>query len=177
MKRITTLIALSLMAVAPAAEGDGRTASTFSGSCHFEGVVRFSPPLTNNPQPARGSARAAGPCTGTFTDRRGRSHELDGERVSYFAANSGDMSCGGGTAEGGGYLRYRGHKLRFGLTETRFTGFAELHLEGAKSGSAEALAHVSEDEDPGEIAQKCLGPGLDRARLVIDLLPTSGISG
>jgi hypothetical protein len=177
MTRIPTLIALVLLAAAPAADAGGGQASTFSGECHFEGVVRFSPPLTNEPQPGRGEARAAGPCTGTWTDRRGRTHELDGDRVRYFAANQGEISCGGGTAEGGGYLRYRGDKLRFALTETRAAPAAELHLEGSEGGSADALARVSEDEDALEIAQKCSGPGLDRVGLVIDLLPTPGISG
>jgi hypothetical protein len=177
MRRISTLMAIGLLAAAPAADGKGAKASTFSGDCHFEGMVRFTPPITNEPQPARGSARAAGPCKGTFTDRRGRTHELDGDRVTYVASNSADdMSCGGGVAEGGGYLRYLGHKLNFALTETRATGVALLELRGAGGGDATGEARISEDEDPVEIAQKCAGPGLDRAGLVIDL-QSPGISG
>jgi hypothetical protein len=152
-------------------------ANTFSGQCHFEGVVRFSPPITTQPQPARGSAHAAGPCSGIFIDRRGRSHELDGDRVTYVAANRGEaMSCGGGTAEGGGYLRYRGSTLRFTLTEARGPGAALLVLKGARGGEATGEASVSQEEDPMQIAERCMGAGLRSVRIAIDL-QSPGISG
>jgi hypothetical protein len=184
-KRFATLAALGLLAAAPAgplaapaaADGKRTQASTFTGQCQFEGVVRFSPPITIQPQPASGFAHAAGPCSGRFTDRRGRSHELDGDRVTYVAANRGEaMSCGGGTAEGGGYLRYRGSTLRFKLTEARGPGAALLRLEGARGGEATGEARVSEEEDPVQIAEKCMGPGLRSARIAIDL-QSPGISG
>jgi hypothetical protein len=174
MKRISLLIALGVLAAVPAAQAG--MANTFSGSCHFEGSVQFSPPLTNDPQPAGGSARATGPCDGTFTDGHGRTHGLDGDELTYVAANQGDMSCGGGVAEGSGYLRYRRDRLHFTFTEVRGTAAAELHLEGAKGGGADGIAHVSEQEDPIAIAQKCSGPGLDQARIEIDL-GSPGISG
>jgi hypothetical protein len=171
------IVALLITALsAPVAAGHERGASTFEGSCHFAGTVSFEPPLTDEAQPARGSARAGGPCTGTFTDRRGRSHELDGDRVTYVAANRGSMSCGGGVAEGGGYLGFGSRRLRFTLTEVRGTGAAELFIEGARGGVAQGVASVSQEEDPAEIAQKCLGSGLPGARIVIDLA-TLGISG
>ncbi|HEX2233315.1 MAG TPA: hypothetical protein VHG69_08120, partial [Thermoleophilaceae bacterium] len=107
MKRLPTLIALGILAATPTADAKSAKTDTFSGQCHFEGSVRFSPPLTLTPQPGRGEARAAGPCTGTWTDHRGRTHQLDGDRVRYVAANQGEISCGGGTAQGSGYLRYR----------------------------------------------------------------------
>jgi hypothetical protein len=177
MKRISTVIALGLLAAVPAGEAQAGKANTFSGSCHFEGVVRFTPPLTDTQQRARGSARAVGPCEGRFTDRRGRMHQLDGDQLAYVAANRGEMSCGGGVADGRGYLRYRNRKLRFKFTEARGAPAAELHLVGAKGGSADGIAHVSEQEDPIAIGQKCMGPGLDQARIEIELGSPSGISG
>jgi hypothetical protein len=178
MKRISIFMALGLLAMgAASAEAEGRKANTFAGSCEFAGSVTFAPPLTNSPQPARGSARAIGTCDGTFKDRRGRTHQLEESRVTYVAANRGEMmSCGGGTAEGGGYLRYRRSKLRFALTETRGPGAAALLLDGTSGGKATGEAAVSAEEDPLEIAQKCEGPGLDAARITIEL-QSPGISG
>jgi hypothetical protein len=177
IKRLPIPIAALLMALpSSAVAGQGGRASTFEGSCQFAGTVRFQPPLTEEAQPARGSARASGPCTGTFTDRRGRTHELDGDPVTYMAANRGSMSCGGGVAEGRGYLSFGRRRLRFELTEVREAGGAELFIEGARGGVAQGVATVSKEEDPVEIAQKCMGPGLPGARIVIDLA-TPGISG
>lgn len=177
MKRISTLIALGLLVAAPAAESHGRNANTFTGSCHFDGVVRFSPPLTNSERPTRGSAVGSGPCEGTFTDRRGRSYTLDGDPVTYVASNRGSMSCAlGQGAVGGGYLRYRGHKLFFTLTENRIGAVAQLTLRGRAGGGGSGMANVSQEENPVEIAQKCAGPGLDEVRIAVEL-DTPGISG
>jgi hypothetical protein len=177
MKRISVLIALSLLAAAPAAGGHGSKANTFSGSCHFEGVVQFTPPLTNSERPTRGFARAAGPCEGTFTDRRGGTHTLDGDRMTYVASNRGSMSCAlGQGATGDGYLGYRGRKLRFELTENRVGAVAQLTLRGRKGGGGNGTANVSQDEDPAEIAQKCMGSGLEQVRIEGNL-ETPGISG
>jgi hypothetical protein len=173
---ISLVAVLVTAATAPAAFGHGRGAGTFEGSCHFAGTVRFQPPLLNEAQPARGSARASGPCTGAFTDRRGRTHELDGDRVTYVAAHRGSMSCGGGAAEGGGYMRFGSRRLRFALTEVRATGAAALRLTGARGGEALGEARASDEEDPVDIAQRCAGPGLPGAHIVIDLM-TPGISG
>ena len=177
MKRIPILLALGLLAAAPAADGHASKANTFSGSCHFEGVVRFSPPLTNSERPTRGFARAAGPCEGTFTDRHGRSHTLDGDQLTYVASNRGSMSCAlGQGATGGGYLRYRRHKLHFELTENRVGAVAQLTLRGRRGGGGNGTANVSQEENPVEIAQKCAGSGLEQVRIEGDL-ETPGISG
>ena len=177
LKRICGLVALGLLAAVPAADAHGSKANTFSGSCHFDGVVRFSPPLTNSEQPTRAFARAAGPCEGTFTDRRGRTHALDGDRMTYVASNRGSMSCAlGQGATGGGYLRYRGHRLFFTLTENRVGAVAQLSLRGRKSGGGNGTANVSQEEDPLEIAQRCAGAGLASVQIAVDL-ETPGISG
>src|SRR5689334_18331238 len=51
---------------------------SFNGSCEFSGSVTFTPPMTMTPQPIAQHADAPGTCTGTFTDRFGRPHTLDG---------------------------------------------------------------------------------------------------
>jgi hypothetical protein len=59
----------------------------------------------------------------------------------------------------------------------RATGAAALHLDGARGGSAEGTAAVSQDENPAEIALACAGSGLRGAKLDIDLQTSPSISG
>src|SRR5205823_3658699 len=93
--------ALSLLAV-PATATGGRPA-TFSGACDFHGIVRFDPPLTNTAQPVSQYAQAPGSCSGTFVDRKGRSHMLSDAPVTYVASSTGTMSsCVAGVAQGAG---------------------------------------------------------------------------
>jgi len=44
-------------------------------------------------------------------------------------------------------------------------------------GTATGAAHVSEQEDPAEIAAKCSGDGLSSAHIDINLATTLAISG
>ena len=170
----TGLCAAPASALANGHEGE---TSTFQGTCQFSGTVRFDPPLTNTPRPVEGQARADGPCFGTFTDEDGETRVLDGDRVKYVASNSGPLtSCGSGVATGGGFLKYRGDRLEFRLTETRGAAVAVLALEGEEGGGATADARASEEEDPAEIAERCAGPGLRSAGVEIDLVSPS-ISG
>jgi hypothetical protein len=177
MKRICIAVSVGILAAsAPAAQGHDHGKNTFEGACQFSGSVRFDPPLTAAQQSGSGLAKASGPCTGTFSDARGRVHRLEDDLVRYVASNQGSTSCGLAVAEGSGYLRYRRWKLRFHLTETRITGGAHLRLDGDAGGFALGNARVDEREDPREIAEKCMGSGLRKARVDIDLA-SPGISG
>jgi hypothetical protein len=170
--------ALTALVAAPAQAHHKRTgASSFQGNCAFSVTVRFTPPLTGTPQEGTDFARGAGPCSGTFTDRRGRTHQLDGSKVGYVAWDSGPSSCAEGAASGGGYLSYRGNKLRFALREARVGPTAALHFDGRRGGSADGEANVSQDTDPAEVAQKCLGPGLAESQVDITFATTPTISG
>jgi hypothetical protein len=93
------------------------------------------------------------------------------------ASNEGPTSCEEGVATGAGYLKLRGRKLHFRLTETRATGAAALHLDGARGGSAGGTAAVSQDEDPAAIALACAGPGLRGTRIDIHLQTSPSIRG
>lgn len=151
--------------------------TTFDGSCRFSGVVEFRPALTTDAQPAKGTARAVGPCSGTVTGPRGREREIDRRRVRYVARNRGEVSCGSGVAEGGGALVFPRHRIRFRLEETRAAAAAALELRGRAGGSASGQARVSEREDPAEIAARCSGRGLRAARVDIDIATSPAISG
>jgi hypothetical protein len=160
---IPLLAALAALSAAPAQAGRHHRTTTFTGSCHFAGTVTFRPPLTNTPRQGSGFARARGTC--------------NGRPARYVAWNSGVVSCGQGSATGAGYLLFgHGRRLRFRLTEQRVTGAAALHLEGARGGTADGVAAISQSEDPVAIAQACLGAGLSRAKVDIDLT-ASAISG
>jgi hypothetical protein len=168
---------LALIAVSAANATGGRHAETFEGTCQFSGVLSQDPPMTNLPQPGTATARAVGECTGTLTGRKGRVRELSGDRARYVARAQGDISCGGGTAEGLGYIRVGGKKLRFRFSEVRGPGVAAVRLEGVAGGSAAGEARASEEEDPVAIAQKCSGAGLAEVRIRIDLATTPALSG
>ena len=164
-------------AAGTALAGGGHGSSTFEGTCHMSGLLRQSPPITTMPQDGNASARTRGTCSGTLTDARGRTHELSDAPASYAARASGTMSCGGGTADGHGYLRIAHRKIRFLFSEVRGPGVAAVSLQGRAGGSATGTAHVAADEDPVEIAQKCSGSGLATAHLDLDLATTPAISG
>jgi hypothetical protein len=169
---VTAAVALPA-ATAPA--GD-HGSSTFEGTCDFAGVLRQDPPLTNAPAHGEARARAKGPCSGTWTDARGRVHELDGDAVTYVARAEGTVSCEGGSATGSGFLRYRRDRLEFDFSEVRGPGAAAISLQGEDGGGAGGAAAVSEDEDPAEIAEKCGGEGVRQVGIRIHLA-SPGISG
>lgn len=152
--------------------------STFSGTCQFSGTVRFNPPLTATPTD-RDFATAAGPCSGSFTDRRGRVHQLSGTTVEYFATDQGTTSCEGGpSSTGAGYFRFPWGRLAFQLSdETRGPGAGVLVLTGRSGGSASGTAAVSASESPVQIAQGCAGAGLRSVPVDVDLSTTPSIAG
>jgi hypothetical protein len=170
-----TLTILVFAAAAALAAGGGRT-ETFDGTCHMTGLLRQAPPITNTPQEGRASVRTRGTCSGTLTDARGRTHELSDAPARYAARAAGTVSCGGGTAEGQGYLQIAGRRIRFLFSEVRGPGVAAVNLQGRAGGSATGTAHVAADENPVDIAQKCAGPGLRTVHIELDLV-TPGISG
>jgi hypothetical protein len=172
---VTLTIFLSAAGVALATGGHGPT--TFEGTCRLSGTLHQRPALTSTPQEGRAAARARGTCSGTLTDRRGRTHELNDAPARYAARAGGTMSCGGGTAEGRGYLQIGKRRIRFLFSEVRGPGVAAVSLRGRRGGSATGDGHVASDEDPVAIAQKCAGPGLRSAHLDIDLAATPAISG
>ena len=155
---------LSLLAACSvAAAASGHRHTTFEGSCSFSGVLRQDPPVTNLPQPGEATARAVGECSGT--------------PARYFARAHGDISCGGGTATGRGFIRIGRRKLRFLFSEVRGPGAAAVRLEGARGGSAAGEATISPEEDPVQIAQQCSGPGLRSVRIDINIATTPSLSG
>ena len=158
----TVLTALALSSFAGAAKPG---AETFAGTCEMSGVIRHQPPLTNAPAPAEAHGSFSGTCSGTFTDRNGGTHQLDGAPARYEARAAGDLSCLGGTATGSGRLLFGGGQaIEFSLTERRGPGLAVVTLEGAAGGSATVVGTVSQSEDPAEINERCNGSGLRTVR-------------
>jgi hypothetical protein len=171
------LVVCALIAVSAAPAAERHRADSFEGTCQFSGILRQQPPVTSLPHPGTATARAIGTCSGTLTRANGRERELDASPSRYVARAQGDISCGGGTAEGRGYIRVGGAKVRFLFSEVRGPGAAAVRLEGRAGGSAAGEARVSADEDPVEIAQKCGGEGLSSAHIDIKLATTPAISG
>jgi hypothetical protein len=158
--------------------GTDSRASTFTGSCQFSGRVVFQPPLTDDPQSVKQRVRAPGVCSGTFVDRRGRTHQLSDAPVTFSESSQGDnASCAAGTAAGRGALRFQHGRIRFAFSETRATGTVVGSATGAKSGSAHGVATVSRSEDPAAIAQQCAGSGIKRVNVDVELTTTPSISG
>jgi hypothetical protein len=179
MKKVTIPLSLvlGLLVLAPGALAGRDETNTFAGACQFAGTLTQDPPLTIAERPGEASARARGTCSGTLTDEDGDVRPLDAVRATYFASAQGTMSCGGGSAVGSGYLQVRGERLHFSFSETRGPGVGAIRLDGARGGSAAGEARASEDEDAGEIARKCLGEGVRRVGIDIDIATTPAMSG
>jgi hypothetical protein len=151
-------LALSSLAVA---EEPG--VESFDGVCEMSGAVRHQPPLTGEPAPTEIRGSFSGTCSGEFTDRDGRTRQLDGAPADYEVRDAGgDLSCLGGTATGTGSLIFgRGQEIQFSLTERRPSpGLAVVTLEGAAGGSATVFGTVSPSEDLVEANERCNGSGL-----------------
>ena len=178
MRGIVCLIAAGLLVSAAPAAAKHHGATSFSGNCELSGAVSFSPALAVSPQPTVQTARAAGTCTGTFTDAAGRRHRLDAAPVTYAAQSaSATGSCLGGTASGRGVLTFPHGRLRFGLSETRAAAVPVLTLSGARSGTAIGLVTPAASQDPIAAVQACAAAGLDRFELDARLQTAGSISG
>ena len=174
---VAAAVTAAAVAAVPATAGPGKKPVSFSGDCEFAGTVAFDPPMTNEPQTVQQRAKAPGTCSGTFVDRKGREHQLDGARVTYRATAGGDaVSCASGTPSGGGALVFRRGRLRFAMSEARVGPLATVSLRGRRSGSATFVVTPRPDGDPVALLQKCAGSGIERVELV-GRLSSSGISG
>jgi hypothetical protein len=178
--QLCLLSALTAVTPPASASGDSRDADVFSVFCHFSGTLAFYPPLGNDFQFVRNFASAAGPCNGTFTRQSGRSRTLSGEVVRWYVAASGRLSCGGpapGEANTGvGFMQFGRERLYFNLLG-RGVASGTLTLAGFHSGSATGQGSLSSDEDPVEVASKCMNEGLSRVRVSVDIATTPAISG
>ena len=145
------------------------------------GAIEHEPPLTNQPALTQVRGSFSGTCSGEFTNRRGRTHQLDGAPGAYKARPAGELSCLGGTATGNGRLIIRRkpsgrrHVIKVSLTERRTPGLAEVTLEGAAGGSGSVTGTVSAEEIV-KAAELCSGPGLRRLRGAARVT-SAGISG
>jgi hypothetical protein len=153
-------------------------ATTFSGSCKLSGTAVFDPPLTNTPQAAMQRVQATGTCSGTFTTRNGRVHQLNDAPVSWQTTEyTPDASCSAGTDTGSGKIAFRYGTIRFNISETSGPGVAAFTLKGAEGGSAGGQANIRPTADPVAIAQACAGAGLAEAPVDIQVSTTPSISG
>lgn len=181
MRRAFSVLALGATAAlaVPAVTGAAKSAAkTFDGSCDIAVTVTFDPALTNTPQDVAQTAKGTATCSGTFTDRRGRSHELADAPVSYssFSAAKGS-SCLAGNNAGDGVLGFRYGKLRFAFTERRAGPFPTLEYTGAAGGSALGAGHPASDADPVAAVQACGAGGLRSFDVEGQLQTTPTISG
>ena len=176
LRRIVLVTIIGVLGTAaPAAAKRGPV--TFEGTCAMSGTVQQDPPITTVPAPGSATAVAAGTCSGTITDRKGRVRRVDAARSSYAARASGTIGCAGGSAAGAGVLRVARARIPFSFSEVRGPGAAAIRLEGARGGSATGEAAASAEEDPAEIAAACAGPGLRSVAIDLSLVTTPTISG
>src|SRR5688500_1750393 len=138
MRLAVPVVTILLLSAAPA--GAGERTETFAGTCAMTGEVVHDPPITTVPAPAAAAAEATGTCSGTLTDHRGHTRELDAVRATYAGRASGTIGCVGGSATGAGVLRIRGARIAFAFSEVRGPGAAAVQLEGADGGSATGAA-------------------------------------
>jgi hypothetical protein len=151
---------------------------SFDGSCEFSGSVTFAPPMTSAPQPIAQDADAPGQCSGTFTDRFGRKHELDNAPAAYRAESSGDqVSCAFGLASGTGTLVFPYGEIAFTMNEYRGGATPIIRLTGKAGGEAWMPVTPSQSSDPAAAVQACNGAGLDHFDLDGHLQTMGPIAG
>jgi hypothetical protein len=163
--------------VDPAAASDG--ANSFNGSCKVSGTAVFDPPLTNTAQAVTQRVQATGTCSGTFTGRDGRTHQLNNAPVGWQTTEyAPDGSCSAETAaSGSGQVTFQYGTIRFTISETVAGPFAAFTLKGAKGGSAAGQANISPNADPVAIAEACAGAGLTEVPVDIQATTMPSISG
>jgi hypothetical protein len=176
-------LAVGIVLIGAGQAGIGRaaaseSANTFSGSCKASGPASFDPPLTNTPQPFTQRVRATGTCSGTFTGRDGRAHQLNDAPVSWQTTEySPDASCSAETASGSGTITFQYGTIRFTISEADIGPFVAFTLRGAHGGSAAGEANISPSADPVAITQACAGAGLTEVPIDIQVATTPSISG
>jgi len=152
--------------------------NTFSGSCKVSGTAVWDPAITNTAQASTQGVRATGTCSGTFTGRNGRAHQLNNAPVGWQTTEyTSDASCGAETDSGSGKITFQYGTIRFTISETRVIAGAAFTLKGAEGGSAAGQANVSPSADPVAMTEACAGAGLREAPTDIQAITTPSISG
>jgi hypothetical protein len=175
-------LAVAVVLIGAGQPGVGRAAArdrvnTFSGTCQLSGTSRFSPPLTSTPVQGSDHTTASGPCSGSFTDRHGRTHDLGGATVRFFAIVRGVSSCEMGLVTGSGFLAFPWGRLAFTVREPRGPGFSALEFTGRRGGSASGTAMVSPSENPLQLSEECAGAGIQSVASQLTFATTPTISG
>jgi hypothetical protein len=171
----TVLIGAGQAGVARAAARDH--ANTFSGSCQLSGTSRFTPPLTSTPVQGADHTTVSGPCSGSFTDRHGRTHDLGGATVRFSGIVQGVSSCETGLVTGSGVLTFPWGRLALSVREPRGPGFSALEFTGRRGGSASGTAMVSPSENPLQLSEECAGAGIKSVASQLTFATTPTISG
>jgi hypothetical protein len=153
-------------------------ANTFSGSCKLSGTAVWNPPITNMPRAATQTVHATGICSGTFTGRGGRAHQLNNAPISWQTTEyTTDASCSAETDSGTGAITFQYGTIGFTISESRVAPVAAFTLKGAARGSAAGEANISPNADPVAITQACGGAGLAQAPTEIQTTTTPSITG
>jgi hypothetical protein len=173
----SALLMLSATAAAEPQARAGGPGSTFAGSCQLSGTSRFSPPLTGTPVQGSDHTTVSGPCSGSFTDRHGRTHDLGGATVRFFAIVQGVSSCETGLVTGSGLLTFPWGRLAFTVREPRGPGFSALEFTGRRGGSASGTAMVSPSENPVQLSEECAGAGIKSVAVQLTFATTPAMSG
>ena len=152
---------------------------SFEGVCEMSGTVRHQPPLTGVPAPTEVRGSFSGTCSGTFTDREGRTRQLDAAPADYVVRDAGGaLSCLGGTATGTGSLLFgRGRRSSSpSPSAAPRPAWRSSRSRGPAAGSATVFGTVSPSEDLVELNERCNGSGV-RALRGDARIVSPGISG
>ena len=153
-------------------------ANSFIGSCKLSGTSAFDPPLTNTQQAGTQQVHATGTCSGTFTGRHGRVHQLNNAPVSWQTTEyTSGASCTAGTLSGSGRVTFQYGTVTFTISENTVGPVAAFTLKGAQGGSAAGQANISPSVDPVALTEACAGAGIAEAPVDIQVTSTPSISG
>ncbi|HEX8743217.1 MAG TPA: hypothetical protein VF712_08775 [Thermoleophilaceae bacterium] len=140
------------MALAPGASSAAERSSTFSGSCHYEGLIRFADPIGGLPEQNRLNLAAPGTCSGWLDGR-----PVDGAPALFYGEAEGLMSCTQGLPAGTGWLVVEDAEIDYAFSEIRLTGVGKLEYRGMNGGALRGVG--ASDGDTAEQVERCAAGG------------------